>query len=256
MTNEQALVVHESAPVTVFGTDDPRGVVQRVVDIAEPLADFIRERSMSTKIQGRDYVLSEGWAFMGSMLGVFPVVMAVEDVRNPEGNLIGYEARVELRARDGSVVGAAIAECNRFENNWADRDDYALKSMAQTRAVGKAYRLSFGFVMKAAGYESTPAEEMGSGASEPRPAQAQTTVRTVTPPQGGSAEWSPILKEEMDRQGVTKERIAQHLHVLELRTSTVSGWLEDNPAANVRDLVTAAATDPSLPALPLPEGLA
>jgi hypothetical protein len=32
--------------------------------------------------------------------------------------------------------------------------------MAQTRAIGKAYRNTFGFIAKAAGFEATPAEEM------------------------------------------------------------------------------------------------
>ena len=32
--------------------------------------------------------------------------------------------------------------------------------MAQTRAEGKAYRLLLGWLMKAAGFEATPAEEM------------------------------------------------------------------------------------------------
>ena len=32
--------------------------------------------------------------------------------------------------------------------------------MAQTRAVGKAYRMKIGWLLKVAGYETTPAEEM------------------------------------------------------------------------------------------------
>ena len=35
-----------------------------------------------------------------------------------------------------------------------------MMSMAQTRALGKAYRMALGWIMKMAGYEATPAEEM------------------------------------------------------------------------------------------------
>ena len=40
------------------------------------------------------------------------------------------------------------------------RDDYALRSMAQTRATSKALRQPLGFVMSLAGFDPTPAEEM------------------------------------------------------------------------------------------------
>jgi methylglyoxal synthase len=48
----------------------------------------------------------------------------------------------------------------RSEKTWARRDDYALQSMAQTRATSKALRLPLGFVMQIAGYDATPAEEI------------------------------------------------------------------------------------------------
>ena len=172
-----AVVVAVPAPVTVFGTDEPEAIVQRVAAIAGPLADFITKQHMSTQISGREYVLCEGWAFMGSMLGVFPVTTGVDVIRDRDDDFMGFEAHVELRARDGSVVGGAIAECTRLEENWSDRDSFALKSMAQTRATGKAYRMAFGFVMKAAGYEATPAEEMPVASARP------PLLRVEPPPQ-------------------------------------------------------------------------
>lgn len=147
-------------PASVFGTDQPREIVARATAIADALADAIKQQGMSTTIQGREYVLAEGWAFMGSMLGVFPRTVRVEPIRDESDRITGFEAHVELVTRDGSVVGGAVAECSRDESTWHDRDAYALKSMSQTRAAGKAYRMAFGFVMKAAGYEATPAEEM------------------------------------------------------------------------------------------------
>jgi hypothetical protein len=40
--------------------------------------------------------------------------------------------------------------------------------MAQTRAIGKAYRNLLAWLMKAAGFEATPAEEMDFAKDEPK----------------------------------------------------------------------------------------
>jgi hypothetical protein len=73
----------------------------------------------------------------------------------------GYEAIVELvRIRDGMVIGRASALCGMDEKTWASRPEYARRSMAVTRATGKAYRLGYSAIIKLAGFEPTPAEEM------------------------------------------------------------------------------------------------
>jgi hypothetical protein len=66
---------------------------------------------------------------------------------------------VEARTLDGRAIAAAEAECLRAERRWAQADDYAVRSMAQTRATSKALRLPLGFVIQLAGFEATPADE-------------------------------------------------------------------------------------------------
>jgi hypothetical protein len=88
------------------------------------------------------------------MLGVFPVLAWTHKLDD------GWEARVEAKTRDGAVVGAAESECLRSERKWANREDYAVRSMAATRATSKALRQPLGFVMTLAGFEATPAEEI------------------------------------------------------------------------------------------------
>lgn len=177
MTTEQGLtVVVDAAPVTVFGTDDPAAIMSRVVAIAKPLGDFIRQTKMSITIGQNEYVKAEGWSFMGAMLGISPNTTRVDVIRDPEGGFIGFEAHVELRMKDGTVVGSAIAECTTGEARWATADTYAIKSMAQTRAAGKAFRMGLGFVMAAAGYEATPAEEMPHDAAPRRSAPRRQVV--------------------------------------------------------------------------------
>jgi hypothetical protein len=133
----------------------PAEFIDGAVGYANALADVVRSRGLISNIRGKEHVQVEAWTLLGSMLGVFPVVVWTK--KTDDG---GWEARVEARTLAGQVVGAAEAECSRSEKTWKDRDSYALRSMAQTRAVSKALRAPLGFVMTLAGFEATPAEEM------------------------------------------------------------------------------------------------
>jgi hypothetical protein len=146
--------VYESAPTTLFGSDDPSEVVARATAAARPLAEVVNRQKLYATIGGKKHTLVEGWTLLGSMLGVFPVTVWTRKTET------GWEARVEARTKQGEVVGAAEASCDRTERTWASRDDYVLRSMAQTRATSKALRQPLGFVMVLAGYSGTPAEEM------------------------------------------------------------------------------------------------
>ena len=57
-------------------------------------------------------------------------------------------------------MAVGIALCSNKEKTKRYFDEYAILSMAQTRAIGKAYRNLLAWLMKAAGFEATPAEEM------------------------------------------------------------------------------------------------
>jgi hypothetical protein len=67
-----------------------------------------------------------------------------------------------VKLADGSKVSYGEGFCSNLESAKSGNDEYAINSQAQTRSIGKAYRNLIGFVMNAAGYETTPAEEMDS----------------------------------------------------------------------------------------------
>ena len=169
-----------TAAQMIFKTDDPMEIMQRTAEVAGALKEFVKSQGLTSVISGRDYLLVEAWQMLGMMLGVTPGKVCTQEVEN------GWESVVELHDRTGRVVGAGEAECLATEKTWKSREDYARKSMAQTRAVGKAFRNTFGFIAKAAGYEATPAEEMpsqdqqgsayGPAASESQVAQARRAL--------------------------------------------------------------------------------
>lgn len=161
---------------TLFRTDDPDESMQRATAAATALKNALSQQGMITKIQGRDHVNVEGWQTLGSLVGAYPRVRenAVRALSRPAdleneaitgqlklGRTFGFVAYCEVVNRDGMVIGGAEGRCDRSENTWRTRDDSALSSMAQTRALSKAMRAPLGFIVQLAGYSATPAEEMG-----------------------------------------------------------------------------------------------
>ena len=129
-----------------------------IMDFANNLKDLIVTNKLYSNIKGKNYVNVEGWQIAGAFTGTFPVVEKVENVS--EGNYYKYRAEVTLRDQDNNVVGSGMAICTNKEPGKTRFDEYAVASMAQTRAVGKAFRMKIGWLLKIAGYEPTPAEEM------------------------------------------------------------------------------------------------
>ena len=142
-------------PEIVLWTGDRQERMNQMRETAAILAEPIRQTHV-VRIGRSDHVRVEGWTMLGSLLGVFPITVWTHKLED------GWEARVEARTRAGELVGAAEAQCTRDEKTWANRDDYALRSMAQTRATSKALRQPLGFVITLAGFDPTPAEEMPS----------------------------------------------------------------------------------------------
>lgn len=147
-------------------------------DMANVLKGHIVKQKLYTTIVGKNYAHVEGWQFAGGLMGLFPIVTEVVDL-SKQGE-IKWMAKVEIQnIKDGKVVGRGFAICSNKENRKKSFDEYAIVSMAQTRAIGKAYRNLIGWVMKLAGYEGTPSEEMvraGEKMPEARTAEAPRAV--------------------------------------------------------------------------------
>jgi hypothetical protein len=151
-----AVIPLTSSPVTLgtLQAATPGALVAGASELAGELAAVIDKQHLSTLINGRKHVNVEGWTTLGTMLGVI-----AREVKTTEHDGV-YVAVVELvRMSDGACISRASAECGE-EKPWNTRPRYARRSMAQTRATGKACRLAFSWIMGLAGYEVTPAEEM------------------------------------------------------------------------------------------------
>jgi hypothetical protein len=124
----------------------------------------------SSNIQGRRYVSVEGWQAIAVAHGCAAGSRNVERV---EG---GVRAIGEVRRmQDGTVIATAEGFVGEDEPTWyggpsrgktlPKRADYAIRAMAQTRAISRACRSAFAHVvvMMNAGLATTPAEEVPDG---------------------------------------------------------------------------------------------
>ena len=129
---------------------------QQVIKMAVILKDYIVKNNLSVKIVNRDYVMIDGWLFAGGLMGLSPRIVKVEKLDDMK-----WMAQAEIvNTKTKEVMGTGYALCSKAEGKKSSFDEYAILSMAQTRAIGKAYRNLIGWVVKMAGYEATPAEEM------------------------------------------------------------------------------------------------
>lgn len=132
---------------------------QQALQLAEVLQRFVAEKKLTANIKGKQYPLVEAWCFAGSQLGLYPILTSIQDLSSDTEKK--YMATVEIRRIDNNqLLSMGIAICSNKEASKRLFDEYAILSMAQTRAEGKAFRMLLSWLMKAAGFEATPAEEM------------------------------------------------------------------------------------------------
>lgn len=131
--------------------------------MADVLKSHIVKHGLFTEIAKKLYVHVEGWQFAGGLMGTFPRIVQVKEL-GP--NRWMAEAEI-VQLKTGNVISRGFAICDKKESKKASFDEYAVLSMAQTRAIGKAYRNVISWVVKLAGYEGTPAEEMTGAGQRP-----------------------------------------------------------------------------------------
>ena len=180
--------------------------------LAQDLARFIKENKLFHHIQGKAYVNVEGWQYAGARLGILPVIEELHRIPTDDDE-VKYQAQVNLynlksqgeasaSAQPRFPVGSGYAICSNRENGKRNYQEFAIASMAQTRAIGKAYRNILAWIIRAAGYEPTPAEEMDyMSKSGPKPGKIEKATSSsvgspATPASEGTVEDRPPVNRE------------------------------------------------------------
>lgn len=212
-----AMVPHAGgASTALIDAPDPASMIAQATAIATALDAVIVKQglrvNMGTQSKPRWHVEVEGWQTLGTLLGCVAELDYARPWVSPEtgkpdrvrytarvehfkgrGNerrlerittydVDGYswEARVRI-VRNGVTVGVGEAMCSRKEVRWGTADDYAVKSMAITRATSRAYKQAAGWIVALAGYQATPAAEVDPHTGNPLPYGPDATGEVLRP---------------------------------------------------------------------------
>ena len=141
--------------------------MDRAKELSQQLIEFVKRNNLSIDIAGNNYLMVEAWQFIGTQMGLTDVVQSCDPIAPFEDpKEIKYKAVVDIVNQLGVVVSRGFAWCSSKESKKARFEEYAIASMAQTRAIGKAYRNINAWIVKMAGYEATPAEEINKDSME------------------------------------------------------------------------------------------
>lgn len=196
---EKGEIVVKEEETSIFQFDNPVQMVEVATEIANALSAVIEGQKLYKIIGKKKHVYVEGWTTLGFMTGVFATIEYTNKLerepmpkRRPE---LVYEAKAVAKRADGTIIGVAEAMCSSYEDNWKGRDEYAIRSMAQTRAISKALRMPLGWIMTLKGYAGTPAEEM-DGIKKPMNNGAKTAPKKPSKPIDDAIDVEHEVKQE------------------------------------------------------------
>jgi hypothetical protein len=146
----------------------PSEQIQMAKQLSETLLNMVEQTKAYAVISEKRYLQLEAWQFIGQANKVSASPEWITPVCEGEV-VVSYEAKVNLINEDGIIVGSGIMECGLDESVCRGKTGrakhLAAKSMAQTRAASKAYRLKYSWIVMLAGFQPTTAEEMEQNAS-------------------------------------------------------------------------------------------
>lgn len=166
--------------------------------VADVLAKFVKERNLSVDVRGKQYLFVEGWQLVFAFFGLTVVAQEPIALNQPNEMLpnrlnpgtpgtkpaIIYQCHAIVKNSLQRVVGQGFAIAGNDEDKLKNYERFALFSYAQTRAISKAGRNMLSFIIKMAGFEGTPFEEMGDGMAA---GDEASTYATVVPPPAAPA---------------------------------------------------------------------
>ena len=175
---KKAEVIEKKAVEKPFLRDDDilnpdipsRLKMKLAIEIADCLSEVIEAKglalALNTKHPEKKYLTIEAWQVLGTFLGLTPVSEIIGEIQNNKGVVVGYRARAQIYKnpviKNGEIVAGALLSSMEAEADRSgfQKDRFAIASMAQTRALSKAYRMALSWIVNLAGYEGTGAEEM------------------------------------------------------------------------------------------------
>jgi hypothetical protein len=166
MSVDQTTGEIQTVPLADAQLASPAQTAARLREAADAFRELTAGLDLFTEVRkgGSLHLSVDGYQLAALLVGITAVVTGTEQIEK------GWSATAEARRlSDGQVVGAASALCTRDESRWSRADEYALCSMASTRAQSRALRAVVAPIVKLAdpSISTTAAEEMPAQAARP-----------------------------------------------------------------------------------------
>lgn len=236
---------------------------RQATDVAGVCKEIVLKTAM--EIQGRSYVKVEGWQSIATAHGCTASARDVEVIPGEGVRAIGEIRRMS----DGTVIATAEGFVGEDEPTWfggeiqtrngpktlPKRPLYAIRAMAQTRAISRACRTAFAHVvvLMNANLSTTPAEEVPSDgfpeAQEPRQERSKAAKGTEapigTPVASVPADWRDAVihfgKNKGRRLGDLDQR-SLAWYITDWQPKPYKGRISDHDAV-LREMLDKAAND-------------
>lgn len=142
-----------SSPLGFAAQSDPSAMY-------ESFRKFVNSAKLAVSMQnGKKYLLAEAWLYLAHLNYITPACTTTEVFDGKK--LVSVKTHCNLIDDRGVVISSSDMIASKNEAFLKNLDDYAVYGMSQTRAITRAIRNVYGYVARGAGFESTPAIEMG-----------------------------------------------------------------------------------------------
>jgi hypothetical protein len=179
-------------------TDQPTPLaqMQRAKAIAKEIASTVGH--LIVNIQGRQYPTVAWWQAVGWAFNVTSTEVEVTKQATGEDGSVEYMAVVAIvRIDTGETVSRGSAIASSAERAPWGRSAFSVRSMAITRATGRAYRHGCAIIPHLLKIESTPAEEMPIESAQP---EARALLAAAPASSGSSSVMAMLKQSVLDEQ--------------------------------------------------------
>lgn len=167
MSNETALAIVEDAPppasLSMIDGPDPQAAMAYASEVSTAIASVLKPGNGYIEMRGRKHVEAAGWQTIAAMTGHTCEIewsRPIDGMEHKSG-FKTWESRAVVRDQSGRVVATGESMASPAEAAPWGRADFSIRSMSQTRAMGRALSARMRYVVQLAGFQGAPAEEMG-----------------------------------------------------------------------------------------------
>lgn len=166
MSDETALALVEEAHPSVLSMidgPDPGAAMEYAQRVSTAIASVLKPGNGYIEMRGRKHIEAAGWQTLAAMTGHTCEIEWSRPIEgmDHESGFKTWESRAVVRDQSGRVVAAGESMASPAEKAPWGRADFSIRSMSQTRAMGRALSARMRYVVQLAGFQGAPAEEMG-----------------------------------------------------------------------------------------------